>query len=65
MRKPQPSDHAQFVHAFVHSLHGVFLVGAAIAVVPLVLSCLLSEVPLRMSHHVEEDIDVLSPVSEP
>ena len=65
VRKLQPSAHAQFVHAFVHSLHGVFLVGAAIAVVPLVLSCLLSEVPLRTTHHVEEDIDVLSPVSEP
>jgi hypothetical protein len=39
--------HADFLQAFAHALHGVFLWGVAIAVVPLALSWFLKEVPLR------------------
>ena len=39
--------HADFLHAFSHALHGVFLWGAAMAIVPFALSWLLREVPLR------------------
>ena len=50
-----PAIHDDFLQAFAHSLHGVFLFGAALAVVPFVLSWFLKEVPLR---------DTLSPVGE-
>jgi MFS family permease len=39
--------HADFLQAFAHALHGVFLWGMAIAAVPFLLSWLLKEVPLR------------------
>ncbi|HXH97347.1 MAG TPA: MDR family MFS transporter [Gaiellaceae bacterium] len=39
--------HADFLQAFAHALHGVFLWGMAMAVLPFVLSWLLKEVPLR------------------
>jgi EmrB/QacA subfamily drug resistance transporter len=42
-----PAVHADFLHAFAHALHGVFLFGTALAIVPFVLSWLLKEVPLR------------------
>ena len=42
-----PPVHADFLQAFAHSLHGVFLFGTALAVVPFVLSWFLKEVPLR------------------
>lgn len=42
-----PLVHDDFLHAFAHSLHGVFLFGMALAVVPFVLSWFLREVPLR------------------
>ena len=42
-----PAVHADFLHAFAHALHGVFLWGMAVAAVPFVLSWLLREVPLR------------------
>jgi EmrB/QacA subfamily drug resistance transporter len=42
-----PTVHADFLNAFAHSLHGVFLFGVALAVVPFVLSWFLKEVPLR------------------
>jgi MFS family permease len=42
-----PSVHADFLQAFAHALHGAFLYGMAIAVVPFALSWLLKEVPLR------------------
>jgi EmrB/QacA subfamily drug resistance transporter len=42
-----PAVHAQFLQAFAHALHGVFLFGVALAAVPFVLSWLLKEVPLR------------------
>src|ERR671924_1184866 len=39
--------HADFLQAFAHALHGVFLWGVAMAAIPFVLSWLLREVPLR------------------
>jgi EmrB/QacA subfamily drug resistance transporter len=42
-----PRVHADFLTAFAHALHGVFLWGMALAAVPFVLSWLLKEVPLR------------------
>ncbi len=42
-----PTVHAEFLQAFAHSLHGVFLWGMAMAAVPFVLSWFLKEVPLR------------------
>jgi EmrB/QacA subfamily drug resistance transporter len=42
-----PQVHAEFLNAFAHSLHGVFLFGVALTVVPFVLSWFLKEVPLR------------------
>jgi MFS family permease len=42
-----PLVHADFLNAFAHALHGVFLWGAAIAAIPAVLAWLLKEVPLR------------------
>ena len=42
-----PPIHSAFLHAFAHSLNGVFLWGMAIAVIPFGLSWLLKEVPLR------------------
>jgi predicted MFS family arabinose efflux permease len=46
-----PAIHADFLNAFSNSLHGVFLWGAAMAVVPFALSWLLKEVPLRTTLH--------------
>jgi EmrB/QacA subfamily drug resistance transporter len=51
----RPAVHEDFLNAFAHSLHGVFLFGTALAVVPFVLSWFLKEVPLR---------DTLSPAGE-
>jgi EmrB/QacA subfamily drug resistance transporter len=42
-----PAVHADFLQAFSHALHGVFLWGVGIAIVPFVLSWFLREVPLR------------------
>jgi hypothetical protein len=42
-----PTVHADFLNAFAHSLHGVFLFGMLLAVIPFGLSWLLKEVPLR------------------
>jgi EmrB/QacA subfamily drug resistance transporter len=42
-----PAVHADFLHAFSHALHGVFLFGAVLAVIPFALSWFLREVPLR------------------
>ena len=50
-----PAVHEDFLNAFAHSLHGVFLFGTALAVVPFMLSWFLKEVPLR---------DTLSPAGE-
>jgi EmrB/QacA subfamily drug resistance transporter len=42
-----PVVHTQFLHAFAHALHGVFLFGMGLAVVPFILAWFLKEVPLR------------------
>ncbi len=42
-----PTVHADFLQAFAHSLHGVFLFGMVMAIIPFALSWLLKEVPLR------------------
>jgi EmrB/QacA subfamily drug resistance transporter len=42
-----PRVHADFLNAFAHSVHGVFLFGMALTLVPFVLSWFLKEVPLR------------------
>jgi hypothetical protein len=51
-----PTIHADFLQAFAHALHDVFLWGMAIAVVPFALSWFLKEVPLRttLSHRPAE-----------
>ena len=46
-----PEVHAQFLDAFSHSLHGVFLFGVLLAIIPFGLSWLLQEVPLRTTLH--------------
>ena len=45
------ATHDAFLGAFAHSLHGVFLWGALIAVIPFGLSWLLKDVPLRTTLH--------------
>jgi hypothetical protein len=42
-----PAVHADFLQAFAHALHGAFLWGMLISVIPFGLSWLLKEVPLR------------------
>jgi MFS family permease len=42
-----PEVHADFLHVFANALHGVFLVGMVISIVPAVLAWFLKEVPLR------------------
>jgi EmrB/QacA subfamily drug resistance transporter len=42
-----PLVHADFLNAFAHALHGVFLWGVVLAVIPAGLAWLLKEVPLR------------------
>ncbi len=42
-----PAIHADFLQAFSHALHGVFLCGVVMAIVPFALSWFLREVPLR------------------
>jgi EmrB/QacA subfamily drug resistance transporter len=46
-RRLPPEVHADFLNAFSGALHIVFLWGAALAIVPFVLSWFLKEVPLR------------------
>ena len=46
-KKLPPGVHDAFLQAFAHSLHGVFLWGAALAVIPFMLSWFLQEIPLR------------------
>jgi EmrB/QacA subfamily drug resistance transporter len=47
VKRLPPKVHADFLTAFAHSLHGVFLFGMALTLVPFVLSWFLKEVPLR------------------
>jgi EmrB/QacA subfamily drug resistance transporter len=51
-----PVIHEQFLVAFAHALHGVFLWGMAIAIVPFALSWFIKEKPLRttLGHRVAE-----------
>jgi EmrB/QacA subfamily drug resistance transporter len=42
-----PQVHAAFLEAFAHALHGAFLWGVLISIIPFGLSWLLKEVPLR------------------
>jgi EmrB/QacA subfamily drug resistance transporter len=50
-RQLPPAVHTDFLQAFAHALHGVFLFGTAIAIVPFALSWFLREVPLRTTLH--------------
>jgi hypothetical protein len=52
-----PAVHADFLQAFARSLHGVFLWGMAIALVPFILSWFLKEVPLRTTLHESAELD--------
>jgi hypothetical protein len=42
-----PTMHAEFLQAFAHALHGVFLFGMIVAIVPFVLSLFIKDTPLR------------------
>jgi hypothetical protein len=52
--KLPPAMHSEFLTAFAHALHGVFLWGMAMAVIPFALSWFLKEVPLRTSNRSAE-----------
>jgi MFS family permease len=56
-----PAVHADFLQAFAHSLHGVFLWGMLMAVIPFGLSWLLREVPLRTSLAPSRRDDAVAP----
>ena len=47
VRHLPPAVHTDFLQAFAHALHGAFLWGMLISIVPFALSWLLKEVPLR------------------
>ena len=49
-----PEVHHYFLGAFAHALHGAFLWGMLISIIPFGLSWLLKEVPLRTSNRVPE-----------
>jgi MFS family permease len=51
-----PLVHAEFLHAFANALHGVFLWGMGLAVIPFALSWFLREVPLRTSLHAPAEL---------
>ncbi len=55
VKRLSPHVHAEFLHAFAHALHGVFLFGMAVAIVPFVLSWMLKEVPLRTTLQTTEE----------
>jgi MFS family permease len=52
--KLPPAMHSEFLTAFAHALHGVFLFGMAMAIIPFALSWFLKEVPLRTSNRSAE-----------
>jgi MFS family permease len=56
-----PAVHADFLQAFSHSLHGVFLWGMAISAIPFALSWLLKEVPLRTTVGPSAEVAVEAP----
>jgi EmrB/QacA subfamily drug resistance transporter len=63
VRSPEQVKHlpaavrGDFLQAFAHSLHGVFLWGMAVAVAPCILAWFLKEVPLRTTLH-KTDLNV-------
>jgi EmrB/QacA subfamily drug resistance transporter len=57
--------HADFLQAFAHALHGVFLWGMALAAVPFLLSWLLKEVPLRTTLSPASEQAAAAPVAAP
>ena len=56
--------HDAFLQAFAHSLHGVFLWGMAMAVIPFALSWLLRELPLRTTLASTTDLTEEGPAEE-
>jgi MFS family permease len=54
--KLPPAMHAEFLQAFATALHGVFLWGMAIAIIPFALSWLIKDKPLRttLAHQAAE-----------
>jgi EmrB/QacA subfamily drug resistance transporter len=56
-----PAVHTDFLYAFAHSLHGVFLWGTALAIVPFVLSWFLREVPLRTGYAPPPEAEAVAP----
>jgi MFS family permease len=48
-----PAMHTEFLGAFAHALHGVFLFGMVVAIIPFVLSLFIQDTPLRttLGHH--------------
>jgi EmrB/QacA subfamily drug resistance transporter len=62
-----PDIHAAFLNAFAHSLHGVFLWGMLMAVIPFGLSWLLKEVPLRttLGRSPRDEVGAVTPAAEP
>ena len=60
-----PGAHDAFLHAFSHSLHGVFLWGMLVATIPFGLSWLLKEIPLRTTVHARgaSDADASPPTA--
>jgi EmrB/QacA subfamily drug resistance transporter len=59
IRHLPPAVHADFLQAFAHALHGAFLWGMLISIVPFGLSWLLKEVPLRTT------VGAVAPAPEP
>jgi MFS family permease len=59
-----PAIHDEVLHAFAHSLSGVFLFGTVLALVPFVLSWFLKEKPLRTSIVREAEEEPLAPAGQ-
>jgi Major Facilitator Superfamily len=61
-RQLPPKIHAEFLDAFANALHGVFVWGLILALVPFALSWFLKEVPLRTSLH--RSVDAEEPITD-
>jgi EmrB/QacA subfamily drug resistance transporter len=59
-----PPVHDVVLHAFAHSLSGVFLFGTALSLVPFVLSWFLREKPLRTTVAREAEEEPLAPAGQ-
>jgi EmrB/QacA subfamily drug resistance transporter len=59
-----PPVHDVVLHAFAHSLSGVFLFGTALALVPFVLSWFLEEKPLRTTIARDTEEEPLAPAGQ-